>query len=269
MKVLESRFVLNPKKIQNKEFWGQCLAEIQASARIIRWPKGNKNGFVIFPESGKKRGKGNGVKPIKEAFLEALNESGWRTLDRANPERFDAVKFLSQPHKLDNQPLSKLGLPKKQSDVLTAAGIETIGDLVSRTKYELSKIKGFGKKSLVSLTAVLKEENLLLIDEFPYVGVEWETGNVSSGHRSVNRILRGEMRTPRCMGGVVVAPTKNLAQYLTDRVSNYEELLHYAPVWNRMTNEWGIPVVLLPIEQDETSNDSPKIKKGTDGRNLL
>ena len=48
------------------------------SVLAVRWPVGAAN-FTIYPESGKQRGEGNGVLPIKISFVKSLVDAGWIT----------------------------------------------------------------------------------------------------------------------------------------------------------------------------------------------
>ena len=98
-------------------------------------------------------------------------------------------------------------------------------------------------------------------------GLEWETGNISSSHRAINRILLGHMHYD-LIGGVLVVPSKNLYQYLTDRVGNYPELEPYFDVWSTYPLDEGILAIIV-VEQDGTSSRVPRIKKGTDGRAMI
>lgn len=52
-----------------------CLLLHNAIKRVA-WPPRTKK-RVIYPESGKKRGEGNEVKPIKEGLISQLKQSGW------------------------------------------------------------------------------------------------------------------------------------------------------------------------------------------------
>jgi hypothetical protein len=97
-----------------------------------------------------------------------------------------------------------------------------------------------------------------------YVAVEWETGNISSSHRSLNRFLRARIAGD-CMGGILVLPTAELAQYLTDRVGNWEELEPYFPVIERYQWDRGA-LAVVAIEHDRVDLKVPRIRKGTDGR---
>jgi hypothetical protein len=98
-------------------------------------------------------------------------------------------------------------------------------------------------------------------------GLEWETGNVSSTHRSVNRILlahhEGELT-----GGAVILPTREMYQYLTDRIGNWAEIEPYFPVWRSVRWNNGV-LVVVGVEHDGVSEDVPRIPKGTNGRSLV
>src|SRR6266568_3295054 len=61
---------------------------------------------------------------------------------------------------------------------------------------------------------------------------EWETGNISSSHRALNKMLVG-LKEGLLIGGALILPTREFYKYLTDRVGNYEELAPYFPVWDR------------------------------------
>ena len=96
------------------------------------------------------------------------------------------------------------------------------------------------------------------------VVVEWETGNISSSHRAINKMALG-LVTGKCVAGVLVVPNMNLAQFLTDRIGNIEEIRPYAPLWENLSIVEGV-LELVGIEQDAESRGVPKIPKGKDGR---
>lgn len=96
------------------------------------------------------------------------------------------------------------------------------------------------------------------------VVVEWETGNISSSHRAINKMALG-LVAKKCIAGVLVVPNMKLAQYLTDRIGNIEEIRPYIPLWENLSVAEGV-LELVVIEQDAESTDSPKIPKGKDGR---
>ena len=58
------------------------------------------------------------------------------------------------------------------------------------------------------------------------IAFEWETGNISSSHRSLNKIALG-LLTNSIIAGILVIPSRKLYRFLTDRVGNYDELKPY------------------------------------------
>lgn len=96
--------------------------------------------------------------------------------------------------------------------------------------------------------------------------LEWETGNISSSHRALNKIALGLIRNV-IWGGILVLPTRTFYRYLTDRVGNFEELHPYFPVWRSLPITDGL-LIVMGIEHDATDPNAPLIPKGTDGRAL-
>lgn len=99
--------------------------------------------------------------------------------------------------------------------------------------------------------------------------LEWETGNVSSSHRSINRIALA-MMDGFAIGGVIVLPSGNMYKYLTDRIGNYPELRPYIPLWKQWGGLAGFGYLgIVVVEHDDVSHDVDRIPKGTDGRALM
>ncbi len=98
-------------------------------------------------------------------------------------------------------------------------------------------------------------------------GLEWETGNISSSHRSINRILRAR-HEGIIVGGALILPTRHLYRYLTDRVGNFEELKPYFDIWRQHAWSSGV-LAIFAVEHDGTDSSVPRIEKGTDGRALV
>lgn len=102
------------------------------------------------------------------------------------------------------------------------------------------------------------------------VAVEWETGNISSSHRAINKLVIGLLER-KITAGVLVLPSRAMYNYLTDRIGNFQELEPYFSVWkdaNYNIKEGFL--CIYEIEHDELTDDpSYKIAKGTDGWNLL
>ncbi len=93
--------------------------------------------------------------------------------------------------------------------------------------------------------------------------VEWETGNISSSHRSMNKLALGLLRGV-VSGGVLVVPSRALYPYLTDRIGNVGELEPYFGLWASVHVERGVLAVVV-VEHDRLSTDVPQIPKGTSG----
>lgn len=171
------------------------------AVRKVSWPPGSST-FTIYPESGKKRGEGNGVTSIKQGLMLDLKEQGYRL----------------------------------------------------EAKAILSGNRNFGRFDAVFDT------------HYGPAVVEWETGNVSSSHRSLNKmalfLLEGQIAA-----GTLIVPSRELYQYLTDRVGNMRELEPYLKLWKSIPCKQGILEIVV-IEHDATSTDVPRIRKGTDGRAL-
>jgi hypothetical protein len=91
------------------------------------------------------------------------------------------------------------------------------------------------------------------------VGLEFETGNISSAHRSMNKLLLGLERRELDLGAILT-PMKSLAEYLTDRVSNYEELEPYFELAE------GHPFMFIGFRSDAYDGGVPLIPKGPDGQ---
>jgi len=99
-----------------------------------------------------------------------------------------------------------------------------------------------------------------------FFAVEWETGNISSSHRAINKMAVG-LLDGVLAGGILILPSREMYQYLTDRIGNYAEIEPYFPVWRNLSINNGV-LAVIEVEHDATSLDIPPIKKGTDGRAL-
>ena len=93
-------------------------------------------------------------------------------------------------------------------------------------------------------------------------GLEWETGNISSSHRSLNRIVLSCLRGEGC-GGILILPDRDLYRLLTDRVGNFDELKMYFPVWE--THKINMELIVVAVGYDGTSTKVPYIPRGEDG----
>ncbi|MBO8129616.1 MAG: restriction endonuclease [Peptococcaceae bacterium] len=199
MKIKKTVTLINVGNFNKTPAFKTIMDHISVAISSIENPPGSGS-FTLYPVK-----KANGVKPIKDAFNQKLEQLGWE-----REARVDVAVTTKWPGPID-------------------------------AAYPV------GKK---------------------YFAAEWETGNISSSHRAINKIVVGILQNV-LIGGVVVLPSRKMYQYLTDRVGNFQELEPYFPVWKSANYdiEEGI-VQIIEIEHDSESMDVPAIPKGTDGRAL-
>ena len=199
MKIVHIETLLFCGQYSKSAHWRKTRRAIHKAVRRCAWPPRSKK-FTIYPESGKGRGKGNGVIPIRTEFIKHL-----RALE-------SAIEGPAKNH---------LG--------------EHLGEF----------------------------DAVLLGPRGPVV-VEWETGNISSSHRSMNKLTM-LISTGILAAGVLVVPSRKLYVYLTDRIGNYQELQPYLKLWKSVPCKSGVLEIVV-IEQDAESRRVRKIPKSTAGR---
>lgn len=202
MKHVKTEELIHIGSFSESEEWHTLRHEIHRAIERVVWPPGSDE-FRIYPEMGKKRGEGNGVRPIKDAFVDALEEFGWEAEERL-----------------------KIGNVRRAGKI----------DAIKRTS------KGI-------------------------FAVEWETGNISSSHRSLNKMALGIIQDI-LIGGALVLPTRKMYRYLTDRIGNFQEIAPYFPMWKEVCPDEGV-LVVMGVEHDAEDPSVPRIKKGTDGRAMI
>jgi hypothetical protein len=201
MKIVREETLIGCGEYARSAEWRRTRESLHGAIQRVEWPEG-RGLFVIYPESGKKRKAGNGVKPIKKGLMEELARQGWVVEE---PLKIAAAK---KPGKLD----------------------------------------------------------AVLYTTYGPVALEWETGNISSSHRALNKMALGLLKGTLA-GGILVVPSRELYKYLTDRVGNIAELEPYLDLWKSIPCKSGILEIVV-IEHDATSFDVPRIPKGTSGRAL-
>lgn len=105
-------------------------------------------------------------------------------------------------------------------------------------------------------------------DDGTQIAIEWETGNISSSHRSVNKLAIA-LGAGIIQIGVLIVPSRSLYEHLTDRIGNIGELSGYLSMWESLKD--SVPRGLLAIsvvEHDELTDDPtlPFLALGNDGR---
>ncbi len=199
MKIVDVHTLISRGEYARSEHWARTRRQLHKAIRACAWPPGSRK-FTIYPQSGKKRGEGNGVGPIKNEFVRGLRRQGWA---------------IESPSK------NLLG--------------QALGDF----------------------------DAVLLGPTNPIVA-EWETGNISSSHRSMNKLTM-LIADGVISAGTLVIPSRRLYVYLTDRIGNIQELEPYFRLWKSVPCREGVLEVVV-IEQDAESRRVPKIPKLTAGR---
>lgn len=124
------------------------------------------------------------------------------------------------------------------------------------SEVKMSLIKGLG---MGPIDSIYRTDSGL-------VAVEWETGNISSSHRALNKIALGIIQK-QLIAGFLILPVRIFSKYLTDRVGNYEELAPYFSFYENVQIESGV-IGVIGVEHDKVSEDVSVIPKGKDGNSL-
>lgn len=198
MKIVKEVSLISIGDFESSSKWFTIRSEIRDAISLIVHPP-HATDFKINPVRH-----GNGVKPIKNACMLALQDNfGW--------------------------------------------------NLETSIKYATRRSPG-------KIDATKNFDNHLF-------ALEWETGNISSSHRAVNKMVLGLLRGV-FLGTALVLPSDVLYPYLTDRIGNYGELEPYFDVWRAVQIKNGFLAIFV-IEHDQVDTNVPTITKGTDGRALI
>lgn len=98
--------------------------------------------------------------------------------------------------------------------------------------------------------------------------IEWETGNISSSHRSMNKLAIA-LGSGIVQAGVLIVPSRSLYEHLTDRIGNISELSGYLSMWESLKTSVTRGLLAVTVVEHDvlTSNDSiPYLPVGNDGR---
>jgi Restriction endonuclease BamHI len=190
-------------------------------------------------------------------FHDILNHERFETsenLRKAWEDIKTAIRVTDWPHGSGTFTI----FPGKQAngvDLIKTPCLKKLGDLGWLTE-KLPTIKE-GILTYGDLDALLNTP------EGP-VAFEWETGNISSSHRAINKLLLTS-QVGDLLGSFLVVPSSALYTFLTDRVGNIRELLPYFPLWKSVVGaKGGLRIVV--VEHDKTDLNVAKIPKRTDGR---
>jgi hypothetical protein len=238
MKLNKTYVLFDSGDISGNQDWAQAHAAIATAIGSMTWPnsadavgfriprictvrKGasyvGKKGKAIVVTDGDGKTLRNGVGPIRNQFRQRLSNEGWK------PEHpLSLVDFFKTVREGDRLiPFKKYSLSEEevQADLLN----ESVGDC------------DFWFKTDSGFRTV----------------VEWETGNISSSHRSLNKmcmVLMGGLAD----AGVLVVPSIKMYPHLTDRIGNIRELQPYFYFWRSVgTQVKSGLLAVIEVEQDE------------------
>ena len=198
MKIVREETLLSCGQYAASAEWKTTRQNLYKAIREVDWPPGTGT-FTIYPESGKPRGKGSGVRPIRRGLMKNLKQQGWK---------------LEEP--------------------LDITGSKNPGNL-----------------------------DAVLYTDYGPVALEWDTGNISSSHRALNKLALGLLKGVLACG-ILAVPSREFCKYLTDRISSIEELEPYLDLWRSIPFEQGILEIVV-VEHDDTSTEVRRIPKGTSG----
>lgn len=229
MKIVRTERLIDKGDFSSLPTWAKAHDEAIKAIAGADWPPGSGK-FTIFPESGKKSGEGNGVKPIKDNTIRMLTggKAKWSQLMKQRVQ-----ERLSSP---------------------------IIDEWVSEYPWPVGEREKDGGSRPGGMDAAY-------VSEIGLVCFEWETGNISSSHRSINKICLGLLKRS-IKAGILVVPSRALYPFLTDRIGNVAELEPYFDLWRATPCDEGVLEIVV-IEHDAVSRDVPRIPKGTDGRALV
>ena len=99
------------------------------------------------------------------------------------------------------------------------------------------------------------------------VAIEWETGNISSSHRSMNKLAIA-LASGAIQVGVLIVPSRACYEQLTDRIGNIGELSGYLELWEaaKAAVQRGLLAISV-VEHDNVTDDPiiPFLKVGNAG----
>jgi hypothetical protein len=100
------------------------------------------------------------------------------------------------------------------------------------------------------------------------VAIEWETGNISSSHRSMNKLAIA-LETGTVAAGVLILPSRALYEHLTDRIGNIGELSGYLRMWQSLGRSVERGLLAVTVVEHDALTDNEEISylpMGIDGR---
>jgi len=248
--------LFDSKATVNRPGWAQAHSAIARALKAMRWP--DHDGVrefsiprIVTIEVGQEytdfRGKvvrvkkkavtlRNGVRPLRDQFRRWMAEQ-----ECCCEEKLSLALFFRRLRERNAIVFSKYRTPDEpELEIADEAFNESVGNL----DFWFQTDGGFA------------------------TAVEWETGNISSSHRSLNKLCLALMGGI-IDAGVLIVPSIKLYPHLTDRIGNLRELQPYFHFWNRFGTlvDRGL-LAVIEVEYDvlQKSVDQREfIPRGIDG----
>lgn len=216
--------------------WEQTHQAIERAVAGMTWPEREDNSKLRLPrkvtlsagetfinELGERktvRGKAvtlrNGVRPLRDQFRRGMSQAGWTC-----EHPLDLAAFFQRSREDPTFAIRLFGLQRTEDE--GAAFNEAVGAF----DYWICTPSGFRTV------------------------VEWETGNISSSHRSLNKMCMALMAAV-ADAAVLIVPSANMYPHLTDRIGNIRELQPYFYLWSSLGRSVkdGL-LTIVEVEHDE------------------
>jgi hypothetical protein len=237
MKLIQTVIVFDQGDLAESDGWATTFQIYSSVIRGMVNPSGADR-FFIRARTRKIDSRGrkttqwnrNGVSPIKSQFFSAMAKAKWKT-----EQSLSIDTYLRKSR--DLQPF------------LTYPDLRLLGERLHSSVGDFD----FAYETDSGFRTV----------------VEWETGNISSSHRSLNKMCLA-LIAGLTDAGVLIVPSRVLYPHLTDRIGNWLELCPYLSFWHAVgmkTLKKGLLAVTV-VEHDELVTDAsvPYINQGVDGR---
>jgi hypothetical protein len=238
VKVIRTVVVLDRGSVIDSSEWEKIHSAYTGAIKSMEWPAGSKL-FTLRKKTPKLNPQGkptkqwnrNGVTPIKELFLAEMDLRLWKREEPLSLKDFTG-KYTEDAEELF------LEYPSKTK--ITEPLYTGVGDLDCHFK----------------------------INDSWRAAIEWETGNISSSHRSMNKLCLALMAA-QVEVAVLIVPSREMYPHLTDRIGNWMELSPYLHFWKKAGAfvKKGLLAVTV-VEHDALTDDPnvPYIGQGKDGR---
>lgn len=220
--------------------WDETHRTIEGAVKAMAWPDKEGNSILRLPrkvtlevrarftslrgeqETVKRTASTlrNGVRPLRDQFRRRMSEAGWSC-----EQPLELASFFQKSREIADSDITLFGL---KGEVDRDAFNEAVGAF----DYWICTPSGFRTV------------------------VEWETGNISSSHRSVNKMCLALM-AGLTDAAVLIVPSATMYPHLTDRIGNIRELQPYFYFWSGIGKlvKTGV-LAMIEVEHDELFDSS-------------